>query len=408
MYTYVARQPILNKSKQTIGYELLFRDGEQNAFPSSVGENRATYRLVVENFLSMGRSHSVHSSRSFINFTYDSIVHELPLILPKDQVVIEILETCEPTPELLKEILKLNRSGYMIALDDFTFDHKWDEFLPYIHIIKIDVLRHGIDDACDYVIEQKERGITASFLAEKVENQDEFEAAVEAGFRYFQGYFFSKPELVQQKYVSPEQVLALELIKEVMQPEVDYKRVEQIISKDLSLSYKLLRFVNTMSPRIDKPIESFRQALVYLGQEKLKVFVSLAAASYVSGNKPVELYSLSMQRAQFCLLMSRVSQFQGYRNQAFIIGLFSMLDALMDTPLEQMIDDLPLSDNAKQALLSREGTLGCLLKLQECYEKGDWLGLEDICNELDLELADVSPILVEAQKWSQQMLEMSK
>lgn len=408
MDTYVARQPIFNKSKQTIGYELLFRDGERNSFPSSVGENRATYRLIVENFLSMGRNPTVLSSRSFINFTYDSIIHDLPLMLPKDQVVIEILETCEPTAELLSAVRKLNRSGYMIALDDFTFDHKWDEFLPYIHIIKIDVMRHGVDDACDYVIEQKERGVTASFLAEKVETQDEFDAVMEAGFRYFQGYFFSKPEIVKQKYVSPEQVLALELIKEVMQPEVDYNRVEQIIAKDLSLSYKLLRFVNTMSPRIDKPIESFKQALVYLGQEKLKVFVSLAAASYVSGNKPQELYGLSMQRAQFCLMMSRISQFQGYRNQAFIIGLFSMLDALMDTPLENMIEDLPLSDNAKSALLNREGTLGCLLKLEECYEKADWIGLEEMCNELGLELADVSPILSEAQKWSQEMLEMSK
>ncbi|WED21761.1 HDOD domain-containing protein [Vibrio sp. JC009] len=403
MYTYVARQPIFNKSKQTIGYELLFRDGEHNAFPTSVGENRATYRLVSESFLSVGRNPAFQTSRCFINFPYDSIIQGLPKTLPKEQVVIEILETCEPTKELLEAVRDLNRAGYVVALDDFNHDYKWDEFLPYVHILKLDIMRMGIDDACDYVIEQRERGVNVSFLAERVETQDEFDAAKEAGFRFFQGFFFSKPEMLKQKYVSPDQVLALELIKEVIKPEVNYTKVESILEKDVSLSYKLLRFVNSASPRIDEPITSFKQALVYLGQDKLKIFVSLAVASFISAEKPLELYSLSMQRAQFCQLMSRHDKFREHRQNAFIIGLFSMLDALLDSTLDELVADLPLPESAKEALIWRAGAYGSLLKMQECYERADWLGLESECKALGLELTDVSTELSQAQKWSQDM-----
>lgn len=407
MHTFVARQPIFNKSAQTIGYELLFRDGERNAFPAGVGENRATYRLIVESYLSMGRSQELTNSRCFINFPYDALIRDLPMILPKEQIVVEVLESCEPTPELLEAVRRLNREGYVVALDDFIYDERWQPFIPYVHIIKLDIMHMGLDEACDYVQDQKALGVTAAFLAERVETQREFELTREAGFRFFQGFFFSKPEVVKQKYISPEQALALELIREVMQPEVDYQRIERIIEKDLSLSYKLLRFVNA-SPRINKPITSFKQALVYLGQEKLKLFVSLAVASFIAVNKPEELYSLSMQRAQFLQLMSRYQPFRHEDGQAFIVGLFSMLDALLDTSLETLVADLPLSDSAKAALVSRQGPVGKLLRLGECLEQADWSGAEALCHKLHLDMAEVSSELIAAQKWSQEMLELMR
>ncbi|PJC87479.1 histidine kinase [Vibrio sp. HA2012] len=403
MDTYVARQPILNKQKETYGYELLFRDGKNNAFPSGISENRATYRIVAENFLTLGRNSRCEGSRCFINFTYNSIIQGLPFSLPREQVVIEIPGQSIPDDTLYSAVAKLHREGYILAIDDFTDTQEWERFIPLIHIIKIDVLDMGIDTACDLAIDLHEIGVTAAFLAEKIETQDEFEAALDAGFRYFQGYFFSKPKIVKQKYISPEQALALQLLTEVAKPEVDFNCVEQIIERDVSLSYKLLRFVNSLTNRIDRPIESFRQALVYLGHDKLKIFVSLTVASFIASEKPAEIYNLSMQRAQFCQLMACYKPFHQHQSNLFLIGLFSMLDALLDGPLESLIAELPLAEEAKTALISREGPLGYLLQMEECYEHADWEASKMICQQLELDFNDVSNIYLQAQKWSQEV-----
>ncbi|MCF7506738.1 MULTISPECIES: EAL and HDOD domain-containing protein [Vibrio] len=396
--TYVARQPILNRNKNTLGYELLFRDGERNAYPAHIESNRATYRLIVENFLSVGLNPSIPSSRCFINFPYQSLIRRLPLSLPKDKVVVEILETCKPTDELLEAVKELYQAGYMIALDDFTSMQEWERFLKYTHIVKLDIMQMGLDEACDLV--KAHQGKKFSFLAERVETEQEFKQAKEAGFKFFQGYFFSKPEVIKTKYISPEQVIAMELFQEVCKPDVDFQRVESIVAKDVALSYKLLRFVNTMSPRLEVTISSFRQALVYLGQEKLKMFVSLAVASYVSDKKPKELYGLSLQRAQFCQRMSRYQAFEGHTEQAFMIGLFSLLDALLDLSLENLVEQLPLCKSIKVALLRREGPYGILLALEESFEHADWQQIDEHCAELGLNVEQVKTELIEARRWS--------
>ncbi|WP_046224934.1 EAL and HDOD domain-containing protein [Vibrio sp. ECSMB14106] len=396
--TYVARQPILNRNKNTLGYELLFRDGERNAYPAHIESNRATYRLIVENFLSVGLNPSIPSSRCFVNFPYQSLIRRLPLSLPKDKVVVEILETCTPTDELLEAVKELYQAGYMIALDDFTSTPEWERFLRYTHIVKLDIMQMGLDEACDLV--KAHQGKKFSFLAERVETEQEFQQAKEAGFKFFQGYFFSKPEIIKTKYISPEQVIAMELFQEVCKPDVDFQRVESIVAKDIALSYKLLRFVNTMSPRLEVTISSFRQALVYLGQDKLKMFVSLAVASYVSDKKSKELYGLSLQRAQFCQRMSRYQAFEGHQEQAFMIGLFSLLDALLDLSLENLVEQLPLCKSIKVALLRREGPYGTLLALEESFEHADWQQIDEHCANLGLNVEQVKTELTEARRWS--------
>ncbi len=405
--TYVARQPIFNRKQITLGYELLFRDGENNAYPSHVDANRATYRLIVENFLSIGTNPLLHSSRCFINFPYQSLLRRLPLSLPKNKVVIEVLETCSPTDELLEAIRELYREGYLIALDDFTLSPEWQRFLPYVHIVKLDIMAMGLKAACDLVKAQRDKKVKYHFLAERVETEEEFKAAKLAGFKFFQGYFFSKPEMIQTKYVSPEQIVALELFREVCKQEPDFERIEKIITQDVTLSYKLLRFVNTQSTRLEVAITSFKQALIYLGQDRLKMFVSLVVASYVSTKKPRELYNLCLQRAQFCELMSRYYPFSKHDEQGFMVGLLSILDALMDMSVENLVDSLPLTPIVKQALLRREGVYGALIALEECFEKADWQGVESLSVKLGLSIEDVKYELSQAQRWSQELVTAS-
>lgn len=406
MDSYIARQPIFNRKQHTVGYELLFRDGENNAFPKGVEENRATYRLIIENLISIGMNPHYHSSRCFINFPHKSLVRLLPLSLPKDKIVVEILETCTPNDELFAAIQHLNRNKYVIALDDFECTPDWDRFLPYVHIIKLDIMQLGIRQACDYVAEQKAKGLKAAFLAERVETPQEFDLALKAGFRFFQGFFFSKPQMIKQKYVSPEQVIALKLFTEVSRPMVNFDQVERIIEKDVDLSYKLLHFVNAMSNRLKKPISSFKQALIYLGEERLKVFVSLIAASHMTTQKPRELNTLAMQRAQFCQLMSEHKNFKSDKDQAFIVGMFSLLDAMLDSKLDILLEALPLNDTIKTALLEHRGPFGELLTLEENYEQADWSNFKNQCQKLELNIEDVNHALTEAQRWSTEVYQV--
>ena len=398
---YVARQPIFNRKRQTLGYELLFRDGESNAYPAHIDSNRATYRLIVENFLSVGTNPLIASSRCFINFPQQSLLRRLPRSLPKNKIVVEVLETCQPTDELLEAIRELYREGYLIALDDFTLTDEWRRFLPYVHIVKLDIMAMGLEKACELVKQHTKKRTKYHFLAERVETEAEFEATKEAGFKFFQGYFFSKPEVMQTKYVSPEQVLALKLFREVCVPDPDFGRIENIITQDVTLSYKLLRFVNTQSTTLEVTITSFRQALIYLGQEKLKMFVSLVVASYISSSKPRELYNLSLQRAQFCEAMSRYHPFAHLNEQGFMIGLLSILDAMLDLSVESLVGQLPLSPSVQQALLHRQGEYGALLAIEECYERADWAGVEQFSQQLGLSVDDVKSELGEAVRWSQ-------
>ncbi|HAS6505611.1 TPA: EAL domain-containing protein [Vibrio parahaemolyticus] len=402
--TYVARQPIFNRKRQTLGYELLFRDGESNAYPAHIESNRATYRLIVENFLSLGTNPVIASSRCFINFPHQSLVRRLPRSLPKNKIVVEVLETCQPTDDLLDAIRELYREGYLIALDDFTLTPEWRRFLPYVHIVKLDIMAMGLEKACELVKTHLAKRVKYHFLAERVETAEEFEQAKAAGFKFFQGYFFSKPLVSQTKYVSPEQVLALQLFREVCAPEPDFDRIESIITQDVALSYKLLRFVNTQITTLEVEISSFRQALIYLGQDKLKQFVSLVVASYISSNKPRELYNLSLQRAQFCELMSRNQPFSHLNEQGFMVGLLSILDAMLDLSIEALVKQLPLSDSVQQALLHRKGEYGVLISLEECYERADWHGVEKLSGQLGLSFDEVKASLSEAVRWSQSVV----
>ncbi|MDD9179783.1 MULTISPECIES: EAL and HDOD domain-containing protein [Aliivibrio] len=400
MYAYVARQPILSRKKQTIGYELLFRDGESNAFPN-IEANQATSRLLVENFMSTGCNPALESPRSFINFPQESLISLVPTAFPKRKIVVEVLETCIPNDELFSAIKHLHRMGYIIALDDFSLDAVWDRFLPYSHIVKLDIMQLGIDVACEYVKQRKQQGCKQHYLAEKVETNDEFQQVFDAGFHFYQGYFFSKPEIIKNRVVKPEELLTMQLYQEVCREEVDFSRIEQLIAQDVSLSYQLLKFVNTASVRLENPISSFKQALVYLGEEQIKMFVTLIATAHAAINKPKELYKQSLVKGRFCELMICRIQNGTPGQQAFIVGLFSLLDALLDRKIDDVLEQLSLAREIEQAILLREGLLGSMLELYEGIDKGDWKSIDQTSRLLGFSPKTVEKTYQDAEKWYQ-------
>ncbi|MGF1724442.1 EAL and HDOD domain-containing protein [Photobacterium nomapromontoriensis] len=404
MYSYVARQPIFNRQQKTAGYELLFRDGESNAFPN-IDENKATCRLLVDSFLAVGSNPDDAGKRVFINFPHQSLIRLLPALLPKKQVVIEVLETCEPNDELLMAIRRLNRMGYLIALDDFNLDPRWNRFLPYVHIIKLDLIQLGVEAACEYMAANRHRRLM--FLAEKVETHEEFTATYKAGFHFFQGYYFSRPVMVKNRQLKPERLSTLRLLQEVCREEVDFDQVEKIITADVPLSYLLLRYVNTAAHRALVPISGFRQALVYLGEDRLKMFVSVIATAQASIAKPRELYALSLLRGRMCEILATGSGRQIDAKSAFMAGLLSLLDALLDRPREELLDQLPLEPVIHDALLTQTGVLGEMLQLVEAYEQADWEKVSGYCRELLISEELVGRSYKLAMQWSSQYLQVT-
>lgn len=394
MYSYVARQPILDLKKNTIGYELLFRDGPKNTFPAVEAEE-ATSRLLSDHFLS-SHCNATNDKLGFVNFPQQSLLNLVPTLFNASNLVIEILEDCIPTPELLEAIKTLSERGYKLALDDFEPSPQWTPFLPYIDIIKFDMRVTPVLKAKLFIRHCTKYNIV--FLAEKVETYEEFEQAKEAGFTYFQGYFFSKPEMLQQRAIQPNQLSIIQLYQEISAPTVNFVAVEKHIAQDVSLSYKLLRFVNSSSV-IDKPITSFKQALVYLGETKLRQFVSLVAVAHATQHKPQSLYTLSIHRAKLCELIVNKTKINLEPSQAFLVGLFSLLEPLLDQPLEVLIQHLPISDEIKHALTLRKGPLGSLILAIESYEKADWDIVAKCCSDLHITEQEFSACYNESAEW---------
>jgi EAL and modified HD-GYP domain-containing signal transduction protein len=366
-HSYIARQPILDKDKQTVGYELLFRDGPKNTFPE-IDPEQATSRLLSDHFLSTHYA-TLGDKLGFVNFPYQSLLNKVPTLFPAESLVVEILEDCPPTKELLLAVKEMSALGYKIALDDFVPSKEWKAFLPYISMIKFDIRQVPIEKARMFMLRLS--GSNIEFLAEKVETYEEFEQAKAAGFGYFQGYFFSKPEMISRKSLEPSFMTVVQLLTEISKPDMDYAAIEALITRDLTLSYKLLTFVNSSSI-VRSKIQSFKQALVYLGEDKLRKFISLVALASTQDSKPDYLYGLSIQRARYCELLASKLETKLEPGQAFLTGMFSLIDSLLDRPLEQILEEISIDDPIKLAIIANEGILGDILTLTKAYEKAEW------------------------------------
>ncbi|WP_434339467.1 EAL and HDOD domain-containing protein [Motilimonas cestriensis] len=397
MYSFVARQPILNQRKQVVAYELLFRDSAENIFPN-IDSDDATRTLVSNSFLNVGFENIADNKTCYINFSYQAVLQQLPRMLPKEKVVIELLEDIQPTEELLEEVKALHKLGYTLALDDFEYTSDWQRFFRYIDIIKFDLRATSFADIRSVIGFSRHHNI--QYLAEKVETHEEFEQASRLGINLFQGYFFSRPELLKHRALSPSQLVVLELLSEINKPNINFNQIEDIFAHDVSLSYKLLMFVNKQIKSDAKPIASFKQASIYLGEERLRKFISLVATSLSSKDKPSELYVMSVIRARFCERIIGESSLSCSPDEAFITGLFSLLDSLLDQPMNLLIEQIQLDDRVKDALLQRKGPLALCLGSIEHFEMGLWQKIDDDAVQLHTTPEKIAQVYLESLAWA--------
>jgi len=392
---FIGRQPIFNASLKVVGYELLFRSGNVDAFDGSDG-NTATSKLINNALMEIGLDEVVGDVPAYINFTKDLIVNGVAELLPEDRVVLEILETVNVDQELIDGVKALVAAGYIIALDDFTFSDEWVPLIELAHIIKIDVMMHSIDDVRKQLGYLK--GSKAKLLAEKVETQEEYDELKNEGFDYFQGYFFSKPTVLSAKELSSDNVSLLRLLAELQNSDVEIQDIEKLISQNISLSYKLFRYINSAAFAVKNEITSIKQIVVYFGLQRLKDWVSLMA---LAGNedKPTELIHTGLVRAKMCELIADEIDVVD-RDSYFVVGLFSILDALLDQPLDIILKQLPLDEPVNLALLESEGGRGKALSCSLSCEQCDW----DEIKFPDISLARLSDMYQEATSWSRQTL----
>ncbi len=403
MAFFAARQPILDINKNVFAYELLFRTSIENAFPD-VDQEKATSKMIEGLQLDLGLDRIRNGKLAFINFTEDSILKGYPSLLPNNQIVVEVLEDVSPTETVRCELEKLASKGYIIALDDFIHDMAWEGFYRICHIIKIDIQAIS-ERQLDEIGELRKRYSHIRFLAEKVETHEEFQKYKELGFELFQGYFFSKPEVIKSHSLSPSQSLISTLMKEVNKEVPDFRLISEAFEADVALSFKLLRYTQSPLFARRRKIENIKQAVVMLGERELKKFIMLIFAATFGEGKPTELVRLSLHRAKFCEQLAEQTQFKQHISSAFLVGMLSLIDAMMDADIDELVGKMHLADNIKEALLVNKGWLADFVKLCHQLEKANWNDMEKTCKRFSTDTHAVLQTYLESGVWADERLE---
>jgi c-di-GMP-related signal transduction protein len=394
---YIARQPIFTVQKRLFAYELLYRGTKE--FPlAGVSGDRATTGLLTSTFLTEGIDVISNSKPCFVNFTEELLIQNTPASFPKKTLVIEILEDVRPTKEVLAACRELSAEGYRIALDDFIYDKSLEPLIKIADIIKIDFRLTPVDTIRKTL--QRLTKHKVKLLAEKVETYDEFEKAAKLGFSYFQGYFFNKPEKILIKELALAQITLYNLLAEVTKETTSIDKLYEIISKDVGISYKLLRFINSAYFYRLQEVKTVKHAMAYLGEEELRRFVILMILSDLASVKPNELVRLSLVRAKFCELLALQSQFKSSSSELFLMGLFSLIDSILDTEMSAIMDKLPIADEIKDALSSGTGDFMPFLRAIIAYERAEIPSCTDAVNQINVDMKLLPEIYFESLKYA--------
>ncbi len=388
---FIGRQPIYNQQLEVFAYELLFRSGEGHG-AGIIDGDQATSQVVLNTFMEFGLDTIVGQKLAFINFTRDFILQDYSHVFPAERVVVEVLENIPVDAALIEAVRALSSQGYTIALDDFIYHDDLRPLVEVADIVKVDLLALDRDTLRKHVALLRQYDVR--LLAEKVETRDDFEYCKALGFEYFQGYFFCKPDVIKGQRSPANRLTILQLLARLQDPDVEFRELEEIISRDVALSYKLLRVVKAAFYGLPRKVDSLRRALLLLGTKVIASWVSMIILAGID-DKPHELMLTAMIRAKMCELLGRA---MAQQNTAafFTVGLFSALDALLDTPMSEVLKSLPLSDDITQALLRQEGLLGRTLHCVLAYERGSW----DDLTLLNLEPSQIRHAYLEAIAWA--------
>jgi EAL and modified HD-GYP domain-containing signal transduction protein len=390
----LARQPIFDGNMKVVAYELLCRNSDLKFISTSDGD-AASSQVLLNAFTELSIEEVVGSHKAYVNFTRALLTSPPPF--GKQKLVIEVLEGQTIDAAMLYSLQQLREQGYTIALDDFELSSDTEGLVPYADIVKLDVLALSPEKLSEHVRHLKSFGLT--LIAEKVETYEMFEKCKAMGFDLFQGYFLAKPRVISGRKISENKQSVLQLLSALHDPDIPLDQVERMIARDTLLSFKLLRLVNSAAFGLSRNVDSLRQAIMLLGLTKLRNWVNLLALSNLSG-KPHELSITALTRARMCeLIASKIYQ-RSRPDSYFTVGLLSTLDAFLDTPLEELLRNLSLSEALNQAMLSHTGPEGQVLEIVQLHEQGHWQDIDwEYLTKLGINPEDLADIYIDALRW---------
>ncbi|AFL89746.1 putative signal transduction protein containing EAL and modified HD-GYP domains [Terriglobus roseus DSM 18391] len=395
---FVARQPVVDRTRRTYGYELLFRTGWENRFTA---DGELATRHMIDNIVSFGMDSLVGDTRPFVNCTRDTMLQRMPTVLPTD-TVLEVLEDIEVDDEFIRACKELRSQGYQLALDDFNFSECWEALIPFVSFIKLDFRACTRQQRSTLMYRLKYHDIR--FIAEKIESQEEFRSALDEGFTYFQGYFFTRPIVLARPAMSTV-VNRLRFLAELTNAELDRERIVRLLKEEPSVAYRLLRLANSAAVSAREPMTSLHAALAMVGDDQFRKLAMLALAADLSGGKALEPIRFLLKRARFCELMA--SEIAMDPAEMYLFGMLSAVRAALHLTRSDIKSTLRLRPEILDALEGEDNHYAELLRLAQSMERGDWDQLAISANTFNIKEERVSAISLVADQWTQNILALA-
>jgi c-di-GMP-related signal transduction protein len=394
---YVARQPILDVFGRVFGYELLFRAGPEAAFSGNL--DTAT-RTMLDNSVIFGYEKLTTGLPAFVNCTAQTLTEDQVLVLPPKLTILEILEDVEPTPSVIEACANLKRRGFRLALDDFVWKADLEPLIELADYIKVDFTLLDAEERMS--LRKQLSGAAAALVAEKVETQEEYQQACAEGFKLFQGYYFCRPILLTNRKLPANHASYMEILRLLQSDTLDMRKLGQLVKRDASLTYRLLRLVNSPMYAIRYEVRSIDSALVMVGEMTFRRVATLAIVSELNGSQPIEILRMALARGRFCEL---AAEFCGLNSEEqYLLGLFSLIPAMMRVPMSELVPVLPLREKIREVLQGSAGPESSLLHWMECYERGDWMNCDEIASFYDMNEEVLLRCRMEAIVWAEAAL----
>jgi c-di-GMP-related signal transduction protein len=393
---FVARQPILDRRQEVYGYELLFRSGMDNSFRHD-NLDQASFEMLHTSLLGFGLDVLLGEKPGFVNASREVLLQEFYLVLPRDRTIIELIDSVEPTPEVVTACQGLKHAGYRLALDDFVRRPGMAPLADLADVVKVDMLSTDHAERRAIVREFAPRGVM--LVAERVETRAAFGQALEEGFSHFQGYFFCEPEILSGTDVPAFKRNCVRFISELHRPELDFDRLETVIKQEVALTVKLLRYLNSAGFGWRHEVTSIKHALRVLGEKAARKWCSLMALTVMGNDRPVQLVITGLVRAHFAEAIGREGGLRSRQMDLFLTGMLSTLDALLGRPMEEALSPIPVSTEIRDTLLGRNTTLTPTWSLVLAYERADWEQVKQLSDEADVSVGRLPGMYRDAVQW---------
>jgi EAL and modified HD-GYP domain-containing signal transduction protein len=394
---YVARQPILDLRGRVHGYELLFRAGPEAAFR---GDGDLATRTMLDNTVMFGLERLTGGLPAFVNCTQEALTEQMVHVLPSSMTVLEILESLEPTPQLVNACRKLKSQGFRLALDDFTWKPKFDPLVELADYIKVDFMLTGAKERKQLL--NRLSSITVALLAEKIETQEDYRLACDEGFTLFQGYYFCKPVLMENRKVPANRLFQIEILQLMQDEDMDLRKLTRLVKRDASLTYRLLRLVNSPVCAVRQEVRSIQSALLAVGEETFRRIATLAITSELGADQPAEVLRMAFMRGRFCESAAALCDLDP--TEQYLLGMLSLLPAMLHVAMEDLTPSLPLREEIRQALLGAGNPVRILLNWLESHEHGEWAACDEAARANGLAQQELVERYAEAVEWAEAAL----